>query len=129
MPKLNEIKNLLPEKKEEIETCSKCGGLGRNPNHPHILATTCKRCNGTSKIVREDYKICNQYHDQIAESQVGLSRDTIKWILYKFFPKSYMDDGEFQLVNNNGMHLMIDGNEILDALEAEESKIIVKKEK
>jgi len=45
-----------PEKKEEYETCTRCGGLGRTPNHPHIKAHTCPTCCGVGKIIRPDYK-------------------------------------------------------------------------
>jgi protein gp37 len=32
------------------ETCTNCGGIGRTPNHPHILAKICHRCGGTGKV-------------------------------------------------------------------------------
>lgn len=34
------------------ETCTNCGGLGKTPNHPHILAKRCERCKGSGKITR-----------------------------------------------------------------------------
>ena len=35
-----------------FETCTCCGGIGRVPNHSHIKATACKRCEGTGMILR-----------------------------------------------------------------------------
>lgn len=32
------------------ETCTNCGGIGRTPNHPHILVKICHRCGGTGKV-------------------------------------------------------------------------------
>ena len=48
------------KEKEVLETCTKCGGLGKIPNHPHIPARVCDKCNGARKIIREDYKLYNQ---------------------------------------------------------------------
>ena len=61
--KRDEVEALLPKEKEEFETCTKCGGIGRTPNHPHILAKRCDRCGGSGKVARTDYKIYNQAID------------------------------------------------------------------
>lgn len=53
-----------PERKEEYETCLNCGGLGRTPNHPHILAKQCNNCRGTGKKLRPDYVFANVVVDQ-----------------------------------------------------------------
>jgi|GEM_PF-6344184 len=41
-------------KEIKYETCTRCGGLGRTPNHPHIIAHICERCKGVGKV-----KECN----------------------------------------------------------------------
>lgn len=38
------------------ETCTNCGGIGRVPNHPHIIAHTCPRCKGVGKVYRPRFK-------------------------------------------------------------------------
>ena len=38
------------------ETCTNCGGLGRIPNHPHIVAHTCLRCRGNKKVYNPQLK-------------------------------------------------------------------------
>ena len=35
---------------DKIETCTRCGGIGRVPNHPHIVAHRCSNCGGTGKV-------------------------------------------------------------------------------
>ena len=53
-------KVVWPEKKEEAETCSKCGGCGRFPSHPHIESKRCEKCGGIGKVPRNDYKQFNE---------------------------------------------------------------------
>ena len=69
----------LPEKKEETETCTKCGGLGKRPNHPHIVAHTCERCKGRGKVDRNDYKYQNQIIDQARLVVAKQKQEIVKW--------------------------------------------------
>lgn len=57
----------VPKEKEETETCTACGGIGKSPNHPHILANICNKCSGTGKIKRNDY--C-QYNLALADCRL-----------------------------------------------------------
>ena len=65
------LSEAVPEKKNEFETCTKCGGLGRIPNHPHIKAHTCDKCNGSRKIIRVDYKAHNAFYDKLLSNLKG----------------------------------------------------------
>lgn len=44
------------EERKKNETCTKCGGLGRIPNHPHVESHTCDRCGGGGKVFVEEKK-------------------------------------------------------------------------
>jgi len=75
-----------PEKKNEFETCTSCGGIGSVPNHPHIIAHKCERCKGSGKVERSDYKQYNAgradmeaYHNwDIKENYVPKEGDLVK---------------------------------------------------
>ncbi len=108
-----QISGNLPKEKEEWETCTKCGGLGRVPNHPHILAHTCDKCNGNKKIHRIDYKFMNEYRQSCIlayakreqELKEGLPtekeiQDIIQSVIDIHFLKDSKMDGWVNFVGN-----------------------------
>lgn len=60
------------------ETCTNCGGIGRVPNHSHIIAHTCSRCNGTGKVFRPRFK----WLIIGAQTGPGAVKPDVRWITH-----------------------------------------------